>query len=129
MIDLRPVSYVIGLLLAGFGVAMFIPMAVDLWFGNPGWLGFAEAAVVTLLFGGTMAIASANADRSRLNLRQTFLLTTGVWLALPFFAALPFVFGSLGVSYTDGFFEAYFQKNGWQENFDSPVHSLGLDYP
>lgn len=106
MIDLRPVAYVIGLLLACFGVAMLVPMAVDLWVGNANWIAFAEAAAITFLAGTTLTLACANADRSRLSLQQTFLLTTGVWVALPVFAALPFALGEVDASYTDAFFEA-----------------------
>ena len=34
------------------------------------------------------------------------MLTSGAWLALTAFAALPFAFSGLGLSYTDAFFEA-----------------------
>lgn len=106
MMDLRPVAYVTGLLLAVFGGVMLIPMGVDYLRDDPNWVGFGEAAVITFLVGAATATASANADRSRLSLQQSFLLTTGVWFALPIFAALPFSLGVLQLSYTDAFFEA-----------------------
>jgi trk system potassium uptake protein len=34
------------------------------------------------------------------------VLTSGVWLALPFFGSLPFVIGAPGASFTDAYFEA-----------------------
>lgn len=106
MIDLRPVGYVIGLLVAALGVTMLAPLAVDLWAGNGHWPVFAEAAIVTVLAGGFVAGACANGVSDRLSLRQTFLLTSLVWLTLPVFGAIPFVIGATNASFTDAFFEA-----------------------
>lgn len=106
MFDLRPVGYVIGLLVAALGVSMLLPMAADLLAGNGHWPAFLEAAAVTTLTGGLTALACANALRDRLSIQQTFLLTTGVWLTLPVFAALPFVLGATEARYVDAFFEA-----------------------
>ncbi len=104
--DIRPVAYVTGLLLSAFGVVMTGPLVLDFISGNDNWLGFAQAALITFLIGAGMTLSTANADRSRLSLQQSFLLTTGVWLILPIFAALPFTLGEIQASYTDGFFEA-----------------------
>ncbi|MEM9394767.1 MAG: TrkH family potassium uptake protein [Pseudomonadota bacterium] len=106
MFDLRPVGYVIGLLVAALGVSMLVPMAADWLSGSDHWQPFLEASALTTLTGGLTALACANAGRERLSIQQTFLLTTGVWLALPVFAALPFVFGATEAPYVDAFFEA-----------------------
>jgi trk system potassium uptake protein TrkH len=106
MIDLRPVGYVIGLLVAVLGVAMLAPMIVDLQNGDPHWYIFAEGAIITTLCGTLMAIASKNGVGERLTIQQTFLLTTGVWLALPIFGAIPFVIGHTDARFIDAFFEA-----------------------
>lgn len=106
MIDFRPVGYVIGLLVAVLGLAMLVPMAIDMQDGNGHWRAFLECAIITVLAGGLMALASHNALRNALTLQQSFLLTSGVWLALPFFGSLPFVIGAPGVSFTDAYFEA-----------------------
>ena len=53
-----------------------------------------------------MALASANGVVDRLSIQQTFILTTSVWLALPFFGSLPFYLGNPGLSFVDSFFEA-----------------------
>ncbi|MEJ6401496.1 TrkH family potassium uptake protein [Yoonia sp. 2307UL14-13] len=106
MIDLRPVGYVIGLLVAALGITMFVPMAADMIAGNDHWFIFFESAIVSLLVGGLMALACANGVSEGLSLRQTFLLTSLVWLTLPVFGALPFVLGATQASITDGFFEA-----------------------
>jgi len=106
MIDLRPVGYVIGLLLAALGATMAVPMAADLVAGNEDWTVFFESGVVTFLFGSLLALACANARREGLTLQQTFLLTTSVWVALPLFGAIPFLIGAPQATVTDAMFEA-----------------------
>ena len=107
MIDMRPVGYVIGLLVATLGVTMIGPLLADLAAGNGHWPVFLESSVITIMSGGLVALACANGVTSGgLNLRQTFLLTSLVWLALPAFGALPFVLGAANSTWTDAFFEA-----------------------
>jgi trk system potassium uptake protein TrkH len=106
MIDLRPVGYVIGLLVAALGATMVVPMVADLLAGNEDWTVFFESGVVTTLFGGLLALACANARREGLTLQQTFLLTTSVWVALPLFGCIPFLIGAPQATVTDAMFEA-----------------------
>jgi len=106
MLDLRPVGYVIGLLVASLGLTMLGPLAVDLAAGNGHWFVFFESAVITVLTGGLIALACANGVSQGLSLRQTFLLTSLVWLMLPVFGAIPFLLGATDASFTDAFFEA-----------------------
>ncbi|WP_299729726.1 TrkH family potassium uptake protein [uncultured Tateyamaria sp.] len=106
MFDLRPVGYVIGLLVAMLGAAMVVPMVMDLADGNGHWAVFAESGVVTLLVGSAIAMSCSNSVREGLTIQQTFLLTTGVWLALPVFGALPFYLGATEARFVDAFFEA-----------------------
>lgn len=106
MLDLRPVGYVTGLLSAVMGATMAVPMAVDFAAGDQHWRAFLQSAVITCLTGGLLALACANGVRDRLSLQQTFLLTTGVWVVLPLFGALPFMFGATGARAVDGFFRS-----------------------
>lgn len=106
MIDLRPVGYVIGLLVAILGLTMVLPMLADIAEGREHWPVFFESSVLTTLAGGLIALSCANGVKDRLSIQQTFLLTTGVWLALPVFGALPFMLGDTGLNFTDAFFEA-----------------------
>ncbi|MBT5294858.1 MAG: potassium transporter TrkH, partial [Octadecabacter sp.] len=93
MLDVRPVGYVIGLLVAALGVTMFAPLLADFNAGNGHWPVFLESAVITILVGGLVALACQNGVSQGLSIRQTFLLTTLVWLALPLFGSLPFLLG------------------------------------
>ncbi len=106
MFDLRPVGYVTGLLVAALGATMLLPMGVDLYYGNSHWPVFLESALITSTVGGLAALASANGVKRQLTIQQTFLLTTGVWLMLPVFGALPFVMGEPHARLVDAFFEA-----------------------
>jgi trk system potassium uptake protein TrkH len=106
MIDLRPIGYVIGLLVAALGGTMVIPLFYDLVAGNGHWRAFVEAAILTAMVGTVMAVACANGVTAGLSIQQTFLLTTLVWVVLPLFGALPFVFGATNARTVDAFFEA-----------------------
>jgi trk system potassium uptake protein TrkH len=106
MIDLRPIGYVIGLLVAFLGLSMLVPMALDLAVGNGHAGVFLESAVVTVLIGVFLAISCANSVDGGIGTRQTFLLTSGVWMVLPLFGALPFLRGATDASVTDAYFEA-----------------------
>jgi trk/ktr system potassium uptake protein len=106
MMDLRPVGYVVGLLVAVLGVFMLLPMLVDLAEGRGHAFVFVEAFLITTISGGLIALACSNGVREGLTIQQTFLLTTGVWLMLPVFGALPFILGETQSSITDAVFEA-----------------------
>ena len=106
MLDLRPVGYVIGLLVAILGATMVLPLLVDLSEGSGEWPVFLQSGVITILIGGLMALSCSNGIKAGLTIQQTFLLTTGVWLALPVFGAMPFMMGDTDLRFVDAFFEA-----------------------
>jgi len=106
MFDVRPVGYVIGLLLVGLGATMVIPWGVDMIWETGGGGTFALTGMLTLLMGGTMALASANSRTASLNIQQAFLLTVMSWAVLPVAGALPFWLGAPQSSFTDAYFEA-----------------------
>lgn len=105
MPDLRPVLYVTGMMIAALGVIMFIPMIVDLMYGDESWQAFGVAGFVTALFGGVMTLTNY-APKARLRARGAFLLTTFSWMGMAGFAALPLMLSSMGLGLTDSFFEA-----------------------
>ena len=105
MIDFRPALFVIGILLTTLSVAMLAPFAIDIMDGHPDWQVFAGAGLLTLFVGGGLGLTNRSPIR-RLSIRQAFILTAASWLALTTFAALPFVFSDLKLTYADAFFEA-----------------------
>ncbi|MGB0958810.1 MAG: TrkH family potassium uptake protein [Halocynthiibacter sp.] len=106
MIDLRPVGYVIGLLVVILGATMLVPMLIDILDGAEHWTVFLVSAILTTLLGGALALSCANGVDEGLNIQQTFLLTTSVWVALPLFGAIPFVIGETDARFVDAYFEA-----------------------
>jgi len=106
MFDLRPVGYVIGLLVAILGATMVLPMLADLIEGRGEWHVFLQSGLFSMLAGGLIALSCANGVREGLTIQQTFLLTTGVWVALPVFGAIPFMLGATELRFVDAFFEA-----------------------
>jgi len=106
MLDMRPVGYVVGLLVAVMGMTMIVPLLVDLAEGRGHWTVFLESGLITILGGSMIALASANGVKQGLTIQQTFLLTTGVWLMLPLFGAIPFMLGATEAGFTDAVFEA-----------------------
>lgn len=105
MIDFRPVLQVSGLLLCILAVAMLIPASVDFAAGNAEWLMFLVAAGVTLFAGLGLNLGNRS-EWSEMTIRQAYLSTTVAWLAPIPFAALPFMLGPVGLSFTDAVFEA-----------------------
>ena len=106
MIDIRPVGYIIGWLLGVLGASMLFPMAADIVAGDGHGQEFASTAIITVVAGAVMVLACQTADSRAMNIQQSFLLASGIWVVFPVFAALPFWFGSPHASFTDAFFEA-----------------------
>ena len=85
----------------------FFTIDLEDWYqGNDNWFVFLESALLTCTIGGLTALASVNGVADRLSIQQTFILTTLVWVTLPFFGALPFYLGNSDLSFVDSFFES-----------------------
>lgn len=105
MIELRPVIFVIGILITVLAIAMIIPAVVDAAVGHPDWLVFSKASAVTLFTGVSMMLTT-RAKLGNFSLRQAFVMTNLAWLVIAIFGALPFTFSELELSFTDAFFES-----------------------
>ena len=106
MIDMRPVGYVIGILVIFLGLTMFAPLAADIGEDNGHWPVFAISAAITIISGGFLALASSNGTHVGLDIQKTFLLTTLVWVVLSIFASIPFLLGYTNAVLVDAIFEA-----------------------
>ncbi len=105
MIDLRPVLFIVGILLSILALAMIIPAAVDASFGHGDWHVFAAASAITLFISIALSL-TMRTGWTGFNLRQAFIMTNLAWLVIAVFGALPFVFSDLNLSLTDAFFES-----------------------
>lgn len=106
--DLKPVLYVIGILLTVLSLSMVFPMMADLYTGYADWKVFFVCIIITAFFGGSLILSNSAAEGEEFNMstKQVFVFTSLSWLALALFAALPFWFSELKMSFTDSFFEA-----------------------
>lgn len=122
VLDFRPILLVNGMLLMTLATAMVLPAAVDLAVANPDWKVFASASGLTLFIGAMLALTN-RAKTVALSVHQAFVMTATSWCLLPAFAALPFAFSDLNLSYTDAFFEA---MSGITTTGSTVI--VGLDY-
>lgn len=106
MFDVRPVGYLVGLMVLAMGLTMALPLLVDVAESRGHWPVFAESMIVTCLSGGLVALSCRNSIGRGLNIQQAFLLTTSVWVALPLFGALPFMLGETRLGMIDAYFES-----------------------
>jgi hypothetical protein len=100
MLDLRPVGFIIGLLVVALGAAMLLPASVDLLLGDGNGPAILQAAMLTMFTGGAVALACANAPTKQLGIRQAFVLTAAIWFALPAFGSLPLILGEPDLTFT-----------------------------
>jgi trk system potassium uptake protein len=105
MIELRPIIFVLGILLSILSVAMVIPAIVDIAVGHKDWQVFLVAAFVTLFVGVSMMLTT-RASLRRFSVRQAFVMTNLAWLVIAVFGALPFQFSELELDPVDAFFES-----------------------
>lgn len=109
MLALRPVLLVTGVLVAALGLAMLIPMGVNLLSADEthraDWAAFAIGAIIAVFSGGGAAAATWG-PIERISVREGFLLTAASWLSLVVFGAVPLALGGLNLGYIDAFFEA-----------------------
>ncbi len=114
--NLRPVLYIFGVLLAALGGLMLLPALVDAIIAASPDDQIAEAAradrnaflasaLVSIFAGVSLALATRG-ETFHMSARQGFLIITGAWVLLVAAAALPLAFGPMQMTYTDAAFEA-----------------------
>ncbi len=102
---MRPVLYILGILLLVLAGAMLLPAIADWAAAQPEWQAFAFSAGVTAFAGGALMFACRTATFT-LDRKQGFLLTTLSWVLLCAFAALPLTLSEYRLPWTDAYFEA-----------------------
>jgi trk system potassium uptake protein TrkH len=101
---LRIIAFILGIFLITLAVSMLIPMLTLLLYSRTDDLSaFLWSGLVTATAGIAMVIPGRPKD-AQLRPRDMYLLTTGSWLVVCIFAALPMVLIH-HISYTDAFFE------------------------
>ena len=106
MIRIRIILLIIGYLLTILGISMFIPLVIELWNFNQDWEAFLISSTATLFIGVSLSITCRESKVKNISIREAFIITLFSWIMLVIFAALPFYFSRLGLSYHDAFFES-----------------------
>lgn len=103
--SLRPVFYILGWILVIMAPAMLIPALAELIYRSGNAAVFILNGFLVLTVGVT-CILSCRTHKLLITTRHAFLLTVLAWLVIPLFGSLPLYFSTLGLSFTDAFFEA-----------------------
>lgn len=108
MFDLRPIVFVVGVLLLILSAMLLVPAAYILIFGagtDPNLRTFLQASGTALLVGLPTVFFTRGAN-FHLVPRQLYLLTVTSWVTIGTFCALPFALSSLHMSPVDSLFES-----------------------
>ena len=101
---LRIIGFIIGIFLITLAISMAIPMLTLLIFEQPQDLyAFLWSSLITLIAGLALVIPG-RPENAQLRPRDMYLLTTGSWIVVCAFAALPLMLIA-HISYTDAIFE------------------------
>lgn len=103
MVNYRPVSFVVGMVLFKLALFMYVPMLLALFTGSGGFLEFAQSLIITHC-AAFLCLHFGRKKTFNLGVRDMFLITSLVWCIASAFAALPFVFIN-HISFTDAYFE------------------------
>jgi len=125
MIDVRPVFYALGALLCILSMFMLVPMLADLAYASDDADSFLISACVTGFFGVALVLAF-HVEDLKVDRRQGFLLTALAWFVLSGFAALPFRFSSMELSFAGAYFES---MSGLTATGSSAIADLSLAPP
>ncbi len=104
MVDRQSLLFMNGVALVALGVAMLLPALADFLTEASDARVFLASAGATLACGGLLL--SASGGFGTFTRKTGFIMATLVWITLSLFAALPFTFSGLKLSYVDGVFEA-----------------------
>ena len=104
MLRAAPVVQVLSPVIAIFGVAMLLPLAVSHVLADSATTAYDFAVAFTITTGAVLWLATRRI-RAELEFHHGYLLVALIWTVLPAFAALPLLVGIPGLSFTDAYFE------------------------
>ena len=106
MLNYGAIFHIIGWLVGGYGLIMFLPAGVSLLYGEDAWLPFAISAVFAFYIGGNLVFINRGSSRA-LSHRDGFLLTFLTWFILGLLGALPLYFSGALTHFVDAVFESF----------------------
>jgi trk system potassium uptake protein TrkH len=100
-----PILFFVGVVSCCFGIAMLVPMLVDLADDHEDYAVFVTCAAGTLFLGAGLAFATYDRDQ-KITLNETLLLLPATWLTICMVSAVPFMLSELRMPLADAVFEA-----------------------
>ncbi len=100
-----PILFFVGVVSCCFGIAMLVPMLVDLADDHEDYAVFLTCAAGTLFLGAGLAFATYDRDQ-KITLNETLLLLPATWLTICMVCAVPFMLSELRMPLADAVFEA-----------------------
>jgi trk system potassium uptake protein TrkH len=95
-----------GTILMIVSLFMFIPAGVSALTAQPDLKPLLLAAVLTLVSGGLLKLATRGHSKEEFGHRDVFTVVTLTWLLVSLFGCLPYLFSGAMDSFTDAYFEA-----------------------
>ncbi len=105
ILDLRAVFGTLAALTVFVGVAMLLPAAVGLYYGEAEWWSFLVTAAGAVLVAGPAWMIWGRGEVDSVRVREGFAIVALAWVVISLVGAVPFVLGGVLESYTDAFFE------------------------
>lgn len=106
MILYRNVFHLIGIMLLVFSCVVLLPCFVDLAEGNETSSCFVISSLMCGFFGGLLFLSTKDHNTVSLNVREKAMFVLLIWLLLPFFSVLPFLFSAYSISFVNALFES-----------------------
>ena len=106
MINIRPILFVLGLLLIVLGLTMFVPTIIEITNNFKESQKFIYSSGITIFFGLLLFATNYRQKISSLTIKDAFLLTSLSWLIIVLFSSIPFMLTSISLDFTNAFFEA-----------------------
>ena len=107
MFNFKLILNVLGTLLIALSILMLIPTITDLIKSNQTWVSFFIASLFCLGFGISLFLSTrGDSEGNKLTTKDAFLLTTGSWVVIALFGAIPFYISDFEFSFTDAIFES-----------------------
>ena len=104
---MRPIYYLIGILLSGLAVAMMVPALMEKFiFHTKEWQPFVLGTFVCGTVGFLLTLANYSSQKIELRVKEAFILTSLSWTVLSVFSSLPFYWSDDFHSFIDAWFES-----------------------
>jgi len=106
MINLQPISNVIGVLLIVLGIAMLLCLPVSWYFNSGDGSALLNAGSITMICGILSWKYRFNENPESLNKREGILIVAASWIFMSLFSALPYLFSDTLVNPANAIFES-----------------------